>query len=125
MKPITKGEVVELTRRTIPRAPSALEERLWWLIRTTRLPLPEREYRFHKVRKWRFDFCWPDRKLAAECEGGSWIGGRHLRPLGFEEDCEKYNTAALEGWTVLRFTKAMINDGRAIAALRERLCPSA
>lgn len=118
---MTAGEIVEITRKSIPRAASALEERMWWLIRTSRLPLPEREYRFHPVRKWRVDFAWTDRKLAVECEGGSWIIGRHQRPLGFEEDCIKYNTAAVMGWRVLRFTKAMIDDGRALVAIQEAL----
>ena len=31
---------------------------------------PVREYIFHPKRKWRFDFYFPERKLAVEIEGG-------------------------------------------------------
>lgn len=107
------------------RAKSALEETFWILIQGTQryedggafFPRPEREYRFHPVRKWRFDFAWPDFKIAAECEGGTWSGGRHTRGSGFAKDCEKYNAAALEGWTVFRFTKSMIDSRDAITML--------
>ena len=38
----------------------------------------------------------------------------HAHPERFEEDCEKYNEAALYGWTLIRVTPDMIRDGRAI-----------
>lgn len=105
----------------IPRAASALEERLNWLIRALGLPTPEREFRFHDTRKWRFDFAWPDQKIAVECEGGAWSGGRHTRGAGFIADCEKYNAAALQGWRVFRFTKDMIDSRHATDVLTEAL----
>ena len=61
------------------------------------------EHKFHETRKWRFDFAWPDQKLAVEVEGGAFSGGRHTRGIGFVKDCEKYNAAVLAGWRVLRF----------------------
>lgn len=82
---------------------------------------PVLEYRFDSVRRWRFDLCWPELKLAAEIEGGTWVQGRHIRPKGYENDCEKYNAAVLAGWRVFRFTTAMIGDGRAIATLEATL----
>lgn len=100
---------------------SALEETLAMHIRATKLPGPTREHRFHDTRRWRFDFAWPDRKIAAECEGGAWVGGRHNRPDGFSKDMEKYNQAALLGWRVFRFDKAAIDSGRAVDTLREAL----
>lgn len=57
------------------------------------------EHRFHPTRRWRFDFAWPACKVAVELEGR----GRHQTVAGVRADCEKYNTAALMGWTVLRF----------------------
>ena len=92
---------------------SRLESALALQLRALSLPVPEREYRFHPGRQWRFDFAWPDHRLALEVEGGLYRGGRHVRPAGFEADCEKYNAAALAGWTLLRVTAAMIRDGRA------------
>jgi len=66
------------------------------------LPAPTPEYRFHDTRKWRFDYAWPKRMVALEVEGGVWMRGRHTRGSGFVKDMEKYNQAALMGWTVLR-----------------------
>jgi hypothetical protein len=72
------------------------------------LPRPLPEYKFHETRKWRFDFAWPYQMLAVEIEGGIWESkfikrGRHLRGKGFMEDMEKYRTAELSGWHVLRY----------------------
>jgi very-short-patch-repair endonuclease len=94
--------------------PSNLEATLALQIKALRLPAPETEFRFHSTRKWRFDFAWPALRIAAEVEGGTWSGGRHTRGSGFEGDCEKYNAAALAGWTVLRFTRRQITNGDAL-----------
>ena len=65
-------------------------------------PTLEAEYRFHPERKWRFDRYHPGSKVAIELEGGVWQQGRHNRPQGFINDCEKYNAAALMGIYVFR-----------------------
>ena len=75
-------------------------------------PAWELEYRFHPVRRWRFDIAWPQYKIAVEIEGvvyGS-AGGRHQRAKGLEADCEKYNVAVLSGWLLLRFTPHQIKS---------------
>lgn len=98
-------------------------------IALAKLPPPLTEFPFHKDRKWKFDLCWPLRMLAVEIEGqnskvnGKWVkgAGRHNRPRGFEDDCEKYNAAALAGWRVFRVTTAMVKYGRALALLEEAL----
>ena len=82
-------------------------------IKLSGLPEPQREYGFHRKRKWRFDLAWPDLMIAVEVEGGIWSGGRHVRGEGYEQDCEKYNEAQLAGWMVLRFTPGMIKRGKA------------
>lgn len=71
---------------------------------------PEREYRFHPVRKWRFDFAFPDHKIAIECEGAVWVSGRHTRGAGFIKDSEKYNEAAIMGWRVLKYTTNTVGN---------------
>ena len=81
------------------------------------VPQPIREYRFDPIRRWRFDFAWPEQLIAIEVEGGTWRRGRHNRPVGFEKDCEKYNAAARAGWCVLRYTGKMINGGDLYADL--------
>lgn len=94
----------------------------------------EREYRFHPDRKWRFDFAFvfpsfevcrhnPEGGdlIAVEIEGGIWVKGAHTRGKHFESDCEKYNAAGRLGWQVYRFTPAMVEDGRAVAFMKEVL----
>ena len=63
-----------------------------------------KEFKFHPVRKWRFDYAVPEHKIDLEVEGGVWTGGRHTSPKGFLGDIEKYNTATLMGWRVFRTT---------------------
>ncbi len=68
------------------------------------LELPFSEKKFHPTRKWRFDYAWTPHKVALEVEGGIFSCGRHTRGSGFVKDMEKYNAAAMLGWTVLRCT---------------------
>lgn len=107
-------------KRNIKSVPSKLEETLMLHIRAMEIQIPKREYYFDKGRKWRADFAWPAKKLLVECEGGINQGthaGRHIRPEGFQNDCEKYNAAALSGWCVLRFTMKEIKSGNAAAMI--------
>lgn len=101
-------------------APSRLEATLALHMRAAGLK-PETEYRFHPPRRWRFDFAFVDKKLAIDCEGGTWTNGRHVRGSGFEKDCEKYNAAVMAGWRVLRFTSRMIQSGEALAQIEAAL----
>jgi very-short-patch-repair endonuclease len=99
--------------------PSKLEETLWVHLRAIcaeyDLPLPQREFRFYLERKWRADFCWPKRKLIVEVEGGVWTGGRHSRGgRSFLNDMEKYNTASILGYRLLRVAGDHISSGQAI-----------
>ena len=73
-------------------------------------PEPEREHRFHPYRDWRFDFAFPDSKVAVECQGSTWTQGRHTRGRGYRNDCEKLAEAQLLGWTVFYVTSGMLKD---------------
>lgn len=77
-----------------------------------------KEFRFHQGRMWRFDYAIPDHKVALEVEGGVWTGGRHTRPRGFLNDIEKYNTAATDGWIVVRTTPELLMSSRTLDMLR-------
>lgn len=90
----------------------------------------EREIAFAAPRRrWRADFgigpkdrsIWAMHRILVEIDGGSFTFGRHVRGKGFEADCEKLNTANLLGYRVLRFTPAMVEDGRAIQVIRQAL----
>lgn len=84
--------------------------------------LPVTELVFAAPRRWRFDLAWPDRMLAVEVEGGIWLrGGHHTSGKGFMSDLEKYNTATLLGWRLLRVTPAMIDDGSALTLIERAL----
>jgi len=100
---------------------SAIEDLLLMQMNAVLKSKPEREYRFHPVRRWRFDFAFPHLMLAIEVEGGSWVQGRHSRGKGMSEDCVKYNSAVIMGWHVLRFTSDLVKSGEAIKMIEEFL----
>jgi len=95
------------------------------LLKHERLPLPTTEFLFHPTRKWRFDFAWPDQKVALEVDGGIWIkgGGRHTRGSGWLKDTAKLNTAASLGWRLLRTTPSGLHDLETIALIKRTLTP--
>ena len=102
-------------------AVSDLEESVAWQVRVAGLPAPEREYRFSERRRFRFDFAWPDHKVALEVDGGEWVNGRHVRGAGVRRDAEKQCLAAVEGWRVLRANGSMVDDGTVLGFLKEVL----
>lgn len=87
------------------------EDRFRTLVRGLGAPPWREQYRFHSTRMWRFDFAWPERKIAFEIEGGIWRpgGGAHSHPENIERDVEKNNAAVLLGWSVIRITGKMLN----------------
>ncbi len=104
------------------RALSVGEELLALHLRASGIVDYKREFFFHPERRWRFDFAWESLKLAVEVEGG--VGrfsqkSRHTSYVGFENDIEKYNTATLLGWHVLRFTMANIKTGDALTTIEK------
>jgi very-short-patch-repair endonuclease len=96
---------------------SKLEDKFLTQLKQCGLPRPsEREFMFAKEigRKWRADFAYlqNDMKLLIEIEGGEYVNGRHNRQLA--QDAEKYNTATLLGYRLLRFTGSMLKSGMAM-----------
>lgn len=101
---------------------SKAEDLLEFQLKTLQIKGLEREHRFHVERRWRFDFAYPNLKIAIEVEGvtrygrnrdGSMKLGRHQTAKGYANDCEKYNAAAELGWRVFRFPQTEIKTGRA------------
>ena len=71
--------------------------------------LVKTEWRFHHVRRWRFDFGIPEIKLAVEYNGHAGFVGKfgpsgHSSITGLTKDAEKLNDAIGQGWRVLQFT---------------------
>jgi len=100
---------------------AGLEDLLLFHMRVVGLPEPVRELAFARPRRWRFDLSWPQYLVAAEAEGATWIQGRHTSGAGFAADTVKYNTAAVLGWAVLRFTRNQIESGLAAETVRQML----
>jgi very-short-patch-repair endonuclease len=96
------------------------------ILRDEKLPIPVKEYKFCKGRRWRFDYAFVKQKIAVEQDGGIWSGGRHSRGSGIIKDMEKFNKAVILGWRVLHYTpqqmtseaindiKEIFNKGRQI-----------
>ena len=82
-----------------------------WLRQNPDIAKPTPEYRFAPPRRWRFDFAWPDQRVAVEIEGLTHGGGRHQRVEGFLADCEKYEAALMEGWRVYRVPGQWVAEG--------------
>jgi len=85
------------------------------------LPDHVKEFRFHPVRRWRFDYAWPDLKVALEIHGGVFTNGRHTRGKGFTEDKVKMNTAQLLGWLVIEATAAQVKNGLMLMWITEAI----
>ena len=79
------------------------------------------EFRFDPDRAWRFDFAWPEQKLALEIQGGNWIGGAHVRPAALCKEYEKLNAAAIQEWRVLFVTPEDVDSGKAVTLIMEAL----
>jgi very-short-patch-repair endonuclease len=73
-----------------------------------------REYEFAAPRKYRADFHIPTLNLLIEIEGGIWNDGAHTRGNHFESDAAKYNLATILGYSLLRYSTAMVERGDAI-----------
>lgn len=89
------------------------EELLAWQLRAEGLTF-DREHRFHESRMWRLDFWFAGARLAVEIDGGGWVGGRHSRGTGIENDCEKASHIAMAGHRLMRVTPGQINRGEAL-----------
>lgn len=88
------------------------------------LPAPERQSRLVDGRRFQTDLVWrgAGQMVTVEVEGGTWVRGRHTRPQGFENDCEKYNAVELQHNPIsLRVTGGMVKDGRALTFIRQAL----
>lgn len=91
------------------------------------LPIPVAEYRFddrvtmRTQRRWRFDWAWPDRKVALEVNGGVFMQGKHSRGIGQLKDFEKWSEAATQGWRIIHATPAQLESAETLDWIRRCL----
>lgn len=69
------------------------------------VPRPLVEHRFCE-RKFKMDFAWPvmapvNGGVYLECNGGLWVGGRHVRPAALLKEYEKIGEATILDWKPL------------------------
>lgn len=116
--PIKKNKKRRSAKQT--REPSVGEILLATHLRACKIVF-EQEYKFHPKRKWRADFLITGTKILVEVEGGIWMagGGRHTRGKGYIGDMEKYNSAAMMGFTVLRFSTEQVKSGLALKKIEQ------
>jgi len=79
------------------------------------------EYRFHPARKWRFDLCFPGKKLAVEVNGGIFSQGRHTRGAALLLEYEKLSEAAALGYRVIFTTPDQLCLTETAALIRRAL----
>lgn len=82
------------------------------------------EYRFHPLRKWRFDLLvWRLNLPVAvlEVDGGCFIGGGHVRGGYLRKQNEKQNEAVLMGYRIFRCFPEDVRNGNALALIRRAL----
>jgi hypothetical protein len=71
-----------------------------------------RKYRFSPPRRYRWDFCHPESKVAIDIQRGVSMGknAAHTGSTGLVQDYEKQNLAASQGWRVFLLAESMITE---------------
>lgn len=127
------------TARKVVIGPSSMAQVFMAACAKHYIPPPVEELRVVTHRDWMFDFAWPETRVALEIEGGIYGRGKACpvcgrRPPGahssierLKSDMEKYNTAAMAGWCVIRCTPEEITTGAVFAflvpAIEKRMPP--
>ncbi len=101
------------TKKGRPKSgPSELELIFARQLSVLEIQPPQREFKFHPNRDWRFDYAWPDRKIAVEVQGMP-----HRIRERFLSDVEKLAMAQIYGWRVLLVAGQDVRSGRAVSWL--------
>ena len=95
-----------------------LAETLSFQLRAAKIP-HDREVKLIPGRRFRTDILVG--RLAIECDGATWVGGRHTRGAGVETDCEKQNLLVALGYRPMRVTGNQVRDGRALQWIEQAM----
>jgi len=63
------------------------------------LPIPQKDFKFHNTKNWKFDFAFPELKIAIDI----------IELPNQQTNCLKYNSARKLGWIILRYPLKHIN----------------
>jgi very-short-patch-repair endonuclease len=119
---LSQDEVKQLAKRSQKESLENKFQRVWHE-EFGHLPAPVRQHRFHPTRKFRFDFAWPEWKLAVEIQGSTWQKGGHNTGYGLTADYEKLRLAQRAGWKVLPYGTSDCKDMVAVVTeVAEILC---
>jgi hypothetical protein len=75
------------------------------------------QHRFHRTRRWRFDYAAIDTRIAIEIQGGIWTYGGHSRGSGQVRDMEKHNAAAALNWRIFFLHVDTVEDVEALTQI--------
>jgi very-short-patch-repair endonuclease len=96
---------------------SGFEALMARVLRSAGLPPPRRQWRvIVGGRTYFLDFAWPHERVAVECD--SMLA--HSTPSRLEADLIRQNDLVAAGWTVLRFTRRVVEHERGRTAARIR-----
>jgi very-short-patch-repair endonuclease len=76
------------------------------------------EYEFDDERKWRWDFCWPDQRVAVEIDG---FGFGHQAQQCMAQDNEKANAGVASGWRVFRYNSRQLGSKKGVSDAVEQV----
>jgi len=102
----------------VPRVNTGEEAFLFWC-KAMKFPVPCRNFRFMRDRKFEIDFAWPQWLIGVEIQGGIWLagGGAHSRPAQILRDLVKHNLLIERGWRVWEFTPDQVISGEAVQSI--------
>lgn len=105
----------------MPKQPSDLERTVlfYWTALAPNYPQPVcletsgNEISPVKGRRWKFDFAWPEQKIAIEAQGGVYMRSGHTGGKNMEDDYAKLNACVAEGWRIFYVTSGMLRNDAA------------
>ena len=91
------------------KEPSSIEYLMGHQIQEAGLPEPVRQLQYFEDRKFTGDFCWPDRRIALEVDGGA-----HKTEGRFSASFERAYMLMMANWTVLHVGKTEVRNYKAL-----------